>query len=113
MGSGDLPLRGCDSRPRRPLDTRPRYGPRRCPPGALEPHVAGYGDAISNEAIWIRRTLQQAGYGSEIYALEIDPRVRSEVQPWQSGKIPAAAGLLYHHAIGSAITEEDVAEPRR
>ena len=71
----------------------------------------GYGDAISNEAIWIKRMLQQAGYDSEIYALVIDPRVRDEARIWQAGQIPATAGLLYHHAIGSAITAEASAHP--
>jgi glycosyltransferase involved in cell wall biosynthesis/ADP-heptose:LPS heptosyltransferase len=96
---------------------RDLVGPSKSDPGTAQgtihqvlPNIS-YGDAISNEAFWIKRVLLQAGYVSEIYALDIDPRVRSEVQPWQAGKIPATAGLLYHHAIGSAITEEACAHP--
>jgi glycosyltransferase involved in cell wall biosynthesis/ADP-heptose:LPS heptosyltransferase len=70
-----------------------------------------YGDAISNEILWIKRVLRQAGYDSEVYANGIDPRVRTEVLPWAPGKISATATLLYHHAIGSVITDDACAHP--
>jgi len=37
--------------------------------------------------------------------------VRTEVLPWASGKISATATLLYHHSIGSVITDDACAHP--
>jgi glycosyltransferase involved in cell wall biosynthesis len=63
-----------------------------------------YGDAISNQAIWIREQLIQNGYRSEIFVRYIDPRVSDKCRVYQAGAFDADDGLLYHHSIGSEIT---------
>lgn len=63
-----------------------------------------YGDAISNQAIWIREQLLQRGYRSEIFVRYIDPRVGEKCRAYQPGMLKAEDGLLYHHSIGSEIT---------
>jgi glycosyltransferase involved in cell wall biosynthesis len=63
-----------------------------------------YGDAISNQAIWIREQLVEKGYRSEIFVRYIDPRVKDKCRVYQAGAFHADDGLLYHHSIGSEIT---------
>jgi glycosyltransferase involved in cell wall biosynthesis len=63
-----------------------------------------YGDAISNQAIWIREQLLREGYRSEIFVRYVDPRVRDKCRVYQAGDLHADDGLLYHHSIGSEIT---------
>jgi glycosyltransferase involved in cell wall biosynthesis len=63
-----------------------------------------YGDAISNQAIWIREQLLLRGYRSEIFVRYIDPRVRDKCRVYQAGAFHADDGLIYHHSIGSEIT---------
>jgi glycosyltransferase involved in cell wall biosynthesis len=70
-----------------------------------------YGDAISNHALAIRDRLRAQGYSSEIFVRHVDPRVAQQCRVFQDGLIPAAAGLLYHHSIGSEITPAAMAHP--
>lgn len=70
-----------------------------------------YGDAISNEAIWIRDGLRKSGYRSEIFALYIDRRVIHHCRHYKDGAITPTDGLLYHHSIGSEITPAAVVHP--
>jgi glycosyltransferase involved in cell wall biosynthesis len=63
-----------------------------------------YGDAISNQAIWIREQLLRAGYRSEIFVRYVDPRVSDKCRVYQAGALHGDDGLLYHHSIGSEIT---------
>jgi glycosyltransferase involved in cell wall biosynthesis len=63
-----------------------------------------FGDAISNQAIWIRENLLRAGYRSDIYVRYIDDRVRAYCRPYEPGLLTPEDGLIYHHSIGSEIT---------
>jgi glycosyltransferase involved in cell wall biosynthesis len=63
-----------------------------------------YGDAISNQAIWIREQLLERGYRSEIFVQSIDPRMSDKCQLYRAGAFRPDEGLLYHHSIGSEIT---------
>lgn len=63
-----------------------------------------YGDAISNEALAIRRHLQAAGYRSDIFAEKVHPRMAHLARPlWEyrdeSGRDTVC---LFHFSIGSA-----------
>jgi glycosyltransferase involved in cell wall biosynthesis len=70
-----------------------------------------YGDAISNQAIWIREQLLQKGYRSEIFVRYVDPRVRDKCRVYQAGALQFDDGLLYHHSIGSEITPAACTHP--
>jgi glycosyltransferase involved in cell wall biosynthesis len=63
-----------------------------------------YGDAISNEAIWIRDTLRDAGFKSEIYVQFIDPRVEHECRLFTPAALTRSDSAIYHHSIGAAMT---------
>lgn len=64
-----------------------------------------YGDAISNQALAIRDYLRQRGYSSEIYALFIDERLNHEAHVFSAESFPREAHLIYHHSIGSSLTD--------
>jgi glycosyltransferase involved in cell wall biosynthesis len=63
-----------------------------------------FGDAISNQAIWIREKLLADGYRSEIFVRYLDERVQAYCRPYEPGLLSSNDGLLYHHSIGSEIT---------
>lgn len=65
-------------------------------------HGAGYGDAITNQAFLIRHWLREMGFGSEIFAYHIDPKISSEVHSLSRyRKKRGELFALYHHSIGS------------
>lgn len=70
-----------------------------------------YGDAISNHALEIRNYLRSCGYRSEIFIRYVDERVAHEATVFQPKRINPQAGLIYHHSIGSELTEYAVAHP--
>jgi glycosyltransferase involved in cell wall biosynthesis len=70
-----------------------------------------FGDAISNQAIWIREQLLLEGYRSEIFVRYMDERVRDKCRAYQPGVLDAEDGLLYHHSIGSEITPPACSHP--
>ena len=74
----------------------------------LLPDLA-YGDAISNQAIAIRDHLRALGFRSDIFVKNLDRRVSSEARVFDRNLINKDAGLLYHHSIGSELTEFAVA----
>jgi glycosyltransferase involved in cell wall biosynthesis/ADP-heptose:LPS heptosyltransferase len=91
----------------REFDADPRSSPiaRRGSVDQVLPNMAS-GDAISNQAIWIRRFLRREGYGSEIYAMHIDPNTGSEARQWKTGCIESKNAIIYHHSIGTSLTAE-------
>jgi glycosyltransferase involved in cell wall biosynthesis len=100
------------------LDLLPR--PRRLrpatPPGPgaihqLTPNLS-YGDAISNDALFIREILHELGYRSEIFVRYFDPTMSALAKPFEPGSSLAPEdGLLYHYSIGSELTAYAVAHP--
>src|SRR5262249_8375487 len=70
----------------------------------LLPDIA-YGDAISNQACAIRNQLRNEGFDSEIFAKRRDERMDAEALLWDESQPSAGDALLYHHSIGSALTE--------
>jgi glycosyltransferase involved in cell wall biosynthesis len=67
------------------------------------PNLA-YGDAISNEAIWIRDQLRGAGFDSHIYVQFIDPRVADECEVFSPRALHHSHAAIYHHSIGADMT---------
>ena len=70
-----------------------------------------YGDAISNEAIFIRNQIRAWGGESHIYARYIDRRVLKECRVFTPGCLPRNDGILYHHSIGSEVTLDAIHHP--
>lgn len=67
------------------------------------PNLA-HGDAISNEAIYIRDQLRELGFGSEIYVQHIDPKVADECDLFTVERVQDSDAAIYHHSIGTEIT---------
>jgi glycosyltransferase involved in cell wall biosynthesis len=63
-----------------------------------------YGDAISNQAIWIRNELRRGGFDSEIYVQFIDPRVSHECHVFTPDAVHTSGAAIYHHSIGAEMT---------
>lgn len=71
----------------------------------LVPNLA-FGDAISQQALTLRRILRQQGFASEIYAEHVDVQLDGEARPYRRlGDEPDDAGVLFHFSIGSAVTD--------
>ena len=69
----------------------------------------GYGDAIGNEVLGIRRVLQAAGYESEIFVETADSRLESLTADYRD--LPDASHpdniLLHHFSLGSKASRID------
>ncbi|MDP8936037.1 MAG: glycosyltransferase, partial [Cyanobacteriota bacterium] len=70
-----------------------------------------YGDAISNQALGIRDYLRNLGYKSDIYVRYVEGRVAHEAKAFQPQSISPKAGLIYHHSIGSEVTDYAITHP--
>lgn len=68
-----------------------------------------YGDAISDYAMHVRNHLRRLGYRSKIWAQGIGPRVAGQATPFDLKKVASADAILYHHSIGTDITENVIA----
>lgn len=75
----------------------------------------GYGDAIGNEVLGIRRVLQTAGYESEIFVETADSRLESLTSDYRD--LPDASHpdniLLHHFSLGSKASRIAYALPDR
>lgn len=67
------------------------------------PNLA-HGDAISNEAIFIRDQLRELGFRSEIYVQYIDPKVADQCDLFTAERVEDSDAAIYHHSIGTEIT---------
>lgn len=65
-----------------------------------------YGDAVGNQALWIKGLLRKWGYDSEIYVNAWDREVEGECHFYQEYRAhtPSETGIIYHHCIGSDVT---------
>ena len=63
-----------------------------------------YGDAISNQAIALKRLLHSWGHTSEIFTQYIHPKVANECQHFSRYKPSAETITIYHHSIGSEVS---------
>ncbi|MEA2625848.1 MAG: hypothetical protein QOD06_1893 [Candidatus Binatota bacterium] len=72
----------------------------------LVPNLA-LGDAISQQAITLRRLLRGLGHASEIYAEHVDGRIAGQARPHRRllEEIEPDAVVLFHFSIGSEVTD--------
>ena len=76
----------------------------------LLPNLA-FGDAISNEVIYIRDWLREEGYASEIFVRQVTPCLKNQVHIYSEGLMAGRDVLIYHHSIGSEITSAAITIP--
>lgn len=73
-------------------------------------HALNFGDAISGEAITIKRLLSSLGIECRIYSLHSHPKVKEHVTPWEEFEryYDAQAGdhsILLHYSIASPLND--------
>jgi glycosyltransferase involved in cell wall biosynthesis len=87
-------------------DGRKRVQGKTRPARAIHQLLPGlaYGDAISNEALFIRDELRRLGFGSEIFVHSADPRLQAECHSFAAMPMERSEALMYHHSIGSEVT---------
>ena len=75
----------------------------------------GYGDAIGNEVLGIRRVLRAAGYRSHIYVQTSDPRLEDATRDYREllGESAADNVLIHHFSLGSRASRLAFALPDR
>ena len=75
----------------------------------------GYGDAIGNEVLGIRRVLREAGYSSHIYVQTADPRLEDVTLDYRALRDDSRADnlLIHHFSIGSRASRLAFALPDR
>lgn len=72
------------------------------------------GDAISGDAVSIRRMLLECGFESDIYVQEPGPKPRADVPTKSSQDLGGGAdAVIYHFSIGSGLTDQFLAVPGR
>jgi glycosyltransferase involved in cell wall biosynthesis len=75
----------------------------------------GYGDAIGNEVLGIRRALRGAGFDSEIIVETADPRLEDETIDYREmvGELTEDDLLVHHFSLGSRASRTAFALPSR
>jgi glycosyltransferase involved in cell wall biosynthesis len=75
----------------------------------------GYGDAIGNSVLGIRRALRAAGFDSRIYVETADPRLEDETSDYRDmvDEIEDGDLLLHHFSLGSRASRTAYALPCR
>ena len=75
----------------------------------------GYGDAIGNEVLGIRRVLRKAGYRSHIYVQTADPRLEDATRDYRELRDESRADnvLIHHFSLGSRASRLAFALPDR
>lgn len=91
------------------LELRPRAVSKGSPRRrlrAVHQLVAGldWGDAISNQALFIKEVLRGLGYESSIFVQHVADAMRDHGKPFESGDLRPGDGVLYHYGIGSPLT---------
>ncbi|MBN1978916.1 MAG: glycosyltransferase [Anaerolineae bacterium] len=79
------------------------------PRPALHQFIVGAapGDAITDQALLLRRWLRQDGFRSEVFAESIAPEMAADVQTYL-GYRPSRPGelVILHHSIGTALVDD-------
>ncbi len=72
----------------------------------LVPNLA-FGDAISQQAMTLRKMLRGLGYASEIYAEHVDTRLAGEARRYSRlrDEVKTDVPVLFHFSIASAVTD--------
>ena len=70
-----------------------------------------YGDAIGNQARFIRGQLRQWGYASQVYAQFRDNRLRDPGADYTHYRGGCSEALIFHYSIGSPLTQVALQHP--
>src|SRR5580692_6507228 len=62
---------------------------------------SAYGDGVTNGMFFIQKVLRESGYRSEIYCVNVDPRLRCRIHHFQDYEDSADDLLLVHYSLGT------------
>jgi glycosyltransferase involved in cell wall biosynthesis len=66
-------------------------------------HTLSYGDAISGEALALKRFFESRGIDSEIYAINIDPKYKGQAKFYQDLDSSVEGAVILHYSLGSPL----------
>jgi glycosyltransferase involved in cell wall biosynthesis len=66
-------------------------------------HTLSYGDAISGEALALKRTLHQLGHEGEIYAINEHPKLRGQSKHYSQFPAQFDGEVILHYSLGSPL----------
>ncbi len=68
-------------------------------------HTLSYGDAISGEAVALKRELKAKGVDSEIYAINVHPELKGQAKSYLDFSSDFTGEIIFHLSLGSPLTE--------
>mgnify|MGYP002078628415 CR=1 FL=1 len=68
-------------------------------------HTLSYGDAISGEALALKKIFRSRGVQSEIYAINIDPKLKVEGKFFSELNPAFSGAAVLHYSLGSPLNE--------
>ncbi|NLF25025.1 MAG: glycosyltransferase family 4 protein [Deltaproteobacteria bacterium] len=68
-------------------------------------HTLSYGDAVSGEVLTLKRCFQEMGARSEVYAINIHPRLQGQARDWRELKSDFSGKLILHFSLGSPLSQ--------
>jgi len=68
-------------------------------------HTLSYGDAISTEVLALQRVLRKLGAASEIFAINVHPRLKGKGRDYRDLPDSFSGGLILHYSLGSPLNQ--------
>lgn len=68
-------------------------------------HTLSYGDAISGEVLALKRCFSELGFESEIFAINIHPKLKSEAKFYEALPKNDCDLVILHYSLGSPLNE--------
>jgi L-malate glycosyltransferase len=68
-------------------------------------HTLSYGDAISGEVLALARILRELGYESEIFALNVHPKLKHCARPASELSSDFSGEVVFHFSLGSPLND--------
>jgi glycosyltransferase involved in cell wall biosynthesis len=68
-------------------------------------HTLSYGDAISGEVLALARILRDLGFESEVFALNVHPKLKHCAKPASELKSDFSGEVVFHFSLGSPLND--------
>lgn len=68
-------------------------------------HTLSYGDAISSEVLALKRAFNEMGHSSEIYALNVHPKLKGQATVISAGVPESSDEMILHYSLGSPLNQ--------
>lgn len=68
-------------------------------------HTLSYGDAISGEVLALQRCFQECGWNSEIYAINVHPKLKGAALDYRELDSSCAGEVILHYSLGSPLND--------